>query len=123
MQDGTLNPLTEEFIFNTIEDKDDAFHVLLAVQQGGNLELLRHDLFMSLVKARGDVYGFIDKGLAVDEVTIPDEFQSPTDLLTTEIMVLRERVEELEDCLGKCKDYFQSKGNQYHQIIESLINK
>jgi len=65
-----LFPLTEEFIFNSIEDNDDAMHVFLAVLEGGNLEYLRHDLFMKLVKAKGDVYRLIEKGLAVDGSTV-----------------------------------------------------
>lgn len=65
------------------------------------------------------------------------QFQNNTDLITTEICVLRERVAELEGMLGKCLTQFENQAEQgrypelFLQInggnglgeIKELINK
>lgn len=72
----------------------------------------------------GVISGFSFADLWEDvAIQYASQFQTNTDLITTEICVLRERVSELEGVLEKCRLYFSDNGNQYHKVIDSLINK
>lgn len=60
-----LRPLSIQFLTSVFPDANDLEDVLLAIEQDKLLQI-RHDLFTELVKNHGDVFGLIERGLAVE---------------------------------------------------------
>lgn len=63
-----LHPLSIQFLTSIIPHANDLEEVLEAIEED-NIEYIRHDLFTTIVENHGDVFGLIDRGLAVDKRT------------------------------------------------------
>jgi len=61
-----LYPLSIQFLTSIIHHADDMEKVLTAIEDDTLLQI-RHDLFTTIVKNHGDVYGLIPLGTAVDK--------------------------------------------------------
>lgn len=64
-----LHPISEKFVDSITEGFEDYEEILEAVKEG-TLAYIRYNLFMNIVENHGDVFGLIDKGLAIDINTI-----------------------------------------------------
>jgi len=67
-----LRPLSKEFLYSIIAHDEDVEDVLEA-KEDDTLEYIRHDLFKTIVANHGDIFGLIEKGLAIDINTLESE--------------------------------------------------